>query len=75
MEAIDEIISASDVIMIARGDLGVEIGDAELPRAEDASSAGARTMNRVVITATQMMESMIESPSRPAPRSSTWPTP
>ncbi len=56
---IDEIISASDVIMIARGDLGVEIGDAELPAVQKNLISRARKLNRVVITATQMMESMI----------------
>lgn len=62
LEAIDEIIEASDVIMIARGDLGVEIGDAELPAVQKDLISKARTMNRVVITATQMMESMIQNP-------------
>ncbi len=55
---IDEIIHASDVIMVARGDLGVEIGDPNLPRAQKDLIARARTLNKVVITATQMMESM-----------------
>jgi pyruvate kinase len=62
LEAIDEIISASDVIMIARGDLGVEIGDAELPAVQKNLISRARKLNRVVITATQMMESMIQNP-------------
>lgn len=61
LEAIDEIIEASDVIMIARGDLGVEIGDAALPPVQKDLINKARTANRVVITATQMMESMIEN--------------
>lgn len=64
-EAIDnleEIIAASDAVMIARGDLGVEIGDAELPAVQKRIIKLARAMNRVVITATQMMESMIENP-------------
>jgi len=59
--AIEEIIAASDVIMIARGDLGVEIGDAALPPVQKRIIKLARRMNRVVITATQMMESMIEN--------------
>lgn len=59
---IDEIIEASDAIMIARGDLGVEIGDAELPGVQKDLIRKARGMNRVVITATQMMESMIQNP-------------
>jgi pyruvate kinase len=57
-----EIIAASDVVMVARGDLGVEIGDAELPGWQKRIIAQAREMNRSVITATQMMESMIVNP-------------
>jgi pyruvate kinase len=62
LECIEEIIDASDVIMVARGDLGVEIGDAELPAVQKRLIHDARTQNCVVITATQMMESMIENP-------------
>lgn len=62
LDSIEPIIAASDVIMIARGDLGVEIGDAALPPVQKKLIQLARDMNRVVITATQMMESMIESP-------------
>lgn len=58
----DEIILASDAIMVARGDLGVEIGDAKLPRAQKSLISRARTLNRAVITATQMMETMTENP-------------
>ena len=61
LEVIEEIIAASDAIMIARGDLGVEIGDAALPPVQKHLIRLARSMNRVVITATQMMESMIEN--------------
>lgn len=57
----DEIIHAADAIMIARGDLGVEIGDAALPPVQKRLIKKARRMNRAVITATQMMESMIEN--------------
>ncbi|HWY25252.1 MAG TPA: pyruvate kinase [Nevskia sp.] len=59
---LDEIVAASDVVMVARGDLGVEIGDAELPGWQKRIIAVSREMNRMVITATQMMESMITSP-------------
>lgn len=59
---IEEILAATDAVMIARGDLGVEIGDAELPAVQKQIIRQARAMNRVVITATQMMESMIENP-------------
>jgi len=62
IENIDEIVEASDVIMVARGDLGVEMGDAELPALQKSLIKKARAMNKVVITATQMMESMIDSP-------------
>ncbi len=62
IDDIEEIIAASDAIMVARGDLGVEIGDAELPAVQKRLIKMARAMNRVVITATQMMESMIENP-------------
>ncbi len=58
---IEEIIEASDVIMIARGDLGVEIGDAALPPVQKSLIKMARDMDRAVITATQMMESMIKN--------------
>ncbi len=57
-----EIIGASDAVMVARGDLGVEIGDAELPGWQKKIIRQAREQNRMVITATQMMESMITSP-------------
>jgi pyruvate kinase len=62
LDAIDEIIRASDAIMVARGDLGVEIGDAKLPDVQKHLISKARSNNCVVITATQMMQSMIESP-------------
>lgn len=58
----EEIILASDVVMVARGDLGVEIGDANLPAMQKKLIKRARSLDRVVITATQMMESMIENP-------------
>ncbi len=61
LENLDDIIEASDVIMVARGDLGVEIGDAALPPVQKMLIQKARKMNRIVITATQMMESMITS--------------
>ncbi|GHG74580.1 pyruvate kinase [Alishewanella longhuensis] len=61
-ETLDDIIRASDAVMVARGDLGVEIGDAELVGQQKRIIARSRQLNRIVITATQMMESMIESP-------------
>ncbi|MBK1719271.1 pyruvate kinase [Thiocystis violacea] len=62
LNGIDDIINAADAIMVARGDLGVEIGDAELPAVQKHLISRARDLNSVVITATQMMQSMIESP-------------
>ncbi len=62
LDVIDDIIKASDAIMVARGDLGVEIGDANLPPVQKELIKRSRELNRVVITATQMMESMIENP-------------
>ncbi len=59
---VEDIIDASDAIMVARGDLGVEIGDAELPAVQKMLISKARSLNSVVITATQMMQSMIDSP-------------
>ena len=59
---LDGIIRASEAVMVARGDLGVEIGDAKLIGTQKRIIKHARTLNRAVITATQMMESMIESP-------------
>ena len=61
-EAMDDIIMASDAVMVARGDLGVEIGDPELVGVQKKLIRRARSLNRTVITATQMMESMITSP-------------
>jgi pyruvate kinase len=57
-----EIINASDVVMVARGDLGVEVGYAELTGLQKHIIAETRKYNRVAITATQMMESMINNP-------------
>jgi len=60
-ETLIDIIDASDAVMVARGDLGVEIGDAELIGVQKKMIHLARKHNRVVITATQMMETMIEN--------------
>jgi len=60
-EALDSLILASDGVMVARGDLGVEIGDAQLIGVQKKIIARARELSRSVITATQMMETMIKS--------------
>src|SRR5258705_536639 len=59
---LEEIVRVSDAVMIARGDLAVEIGDAELPGVQKHIIQVARDLNTVVITATQMMESMVVNP-------------
>jgi pyruvate kinase len=60
--ALEDILDASDAIMVARGDLAVEVGDAVVPALQKRMIKLAREKNRLVITATQMMESMIENP-------------
>ena len=62
VEVVDEIIKESDGVMIARGDLAVEIGDAEVPAIQKSIIQKARALDKPIITATQMMESMIQSP-------------
>ena len=56
---LDEILAASDGIMVARGDLAVEVGHAAVPALQKRMIRMARAANKFVITATQMMESMI----------------
>ncbi|MFN7086833.1 MAG: pyruvate kinase [Burkholderiales bacterium] len=60
--ALDEILDAADAIMVARGDLAVEVGDAVVPALQKRMIRMAREKNKAVITATQMMESMINNP-------------
>ena len=60
--ALEDILEASDGIMVARGDLAVEVGDAAVPALQKRMIRLARERNRLTITATQMMESMISSP-------------
>ena len=60
--ALEEILDASDGIMVARGDLAVEVGDAAVPALQKKMIRAAQAKNKLVITATQMMESMISSP-------------
>ena len=59
---LEEILDASDGIMVARGDLAVEVGDAAVPALQKKMIRAAREKNKLTITATQMMESMITSP-------------
>ena len=62
IQNLDEILEASDGVMVARGDLAVEVGDAAVPALQKRIIRTAREHNKFVITATQMMESMIHSP-------------
>lgn len=61
-EALTDIMKACDGIMVARGDLSVEVGDAAVPALQKRMIRMAREMNKLTITATQMMESMVSSP-------------
>ena len=62
VENLEDILHATDGIMVARGDLAVEVGDAAVPALQKRMIRLAREHNRFAITATQMMESMISSP-------------
>jgi pyruvate kinase len=62
IEHLASIVTASDAVMVARGDLGVEIGDAALPGLQKKIIREALRQGRVVITATQMLQSMVDNP-------------
>jgi len=59
--ALDQILAAADGVMVARGDLAVEVGNARVPALQKRIISAARKANKLVITATQMMESMIQN--------------
>src|SRR5258706_10291366 len=61
-DSLRDIMKACDGIMVARGDLAVEVGDASVPALQKKMIRLAREANKLTITATQMMESMISSP-------------
>jgi pyruvate kinase len=61
LENIDEIVKISDGLLVARGDLGVEIGIEQLPAVQDRLIRKAISYDKLVIVATQMMESMIDN--------------
>ncbi len=63
LENLDEIVRLSDAVMVARGDLGVELPPEEVPLAQKRIVRAARALGRPVVVATQMLESMIASPA------------
>ena len=63
LERLDEIIALVDAVMVARGDLGVELPPEDVPPAQNRIVAAARQAGKPVVVATQMLESMIVSPS------------
>jgi pyruvate kinase len=62
VENLEAILAAADGVMVARGDLGVELGTEDVPIVQKRIIAMANAAGKVVITATQMLESMIENP-------------
>jgi pyruvate kinase len=62
IEALDAIVEAADAVMVARGDLAVEVGNATVPALQKQIIRCARERQKLVVTATQMMESMITNP-------------
>jgi pyruvate kinase len=77
LEHLDEIVAQCDGIMVARGDLGVEIPPEEVPVIQKRILRACRQLGRPVVVATQMLESMVHAPtpscSRPRPRRVTTP--
>ncbi|MEO8618436.1 MAG: pyruvate kinase [Sphingomicrobium sp.] len=63
MERLDEILAVVDAVMVARGDLGVELPPEDVPPAQNKIVAAARQAGKPVVVATQMLESMIVSPT------------
>jgi len=63
MDALDAIVAASDAVMVARGDLGVELPLQEVPPAQKRIIAAARSAGKMVVVATQMLESMVDAPA------------
>ena len=68
MRHLDEIIAVTDGVMVARGDYGVEAGVARVPLMQKDTIYRATQAGKLVITATQMLESMIQAPGADARR-------
>lgn len=62
LDNLEEIIRLSDVVMVARGDLAIEIGQTRLPSAQKRIISLSNQLGKPVITATQMLDSMVENP-------------
>ena len=62
IEQLESIVAVTDALMVARGDLGVEVGTAEVPMLQKRMIRIGREAGKTVITATQMLESMIDAP-------------
>lgn len=75
VERLHQILAAVDGVMVARGDLGVEMPLEQVPLIQKRIIAEARRAGKVVVTATQMLRSMMDNPVPPGPRPPTWPTP
>ena len=75
VDHIEEIIEVSDAVMVARGDLGVEVPSNQVPHLQKKIIKACNRAYRPVITATQMLDSMIRNPAQRAQRLPTWQTP
>ena len=63
LQKLEEIVEASDGIMVARGDLGVEVPLEQIPTVQEDITHLCRQMNKPVIIASQLLESMVEYPT------------
>jgi len=72
LDRIEDIIRLSDAVMVARGDLGVEIPNEDVPGRQKELIRACRLAVKLVIVATQMLDSMVSAPPRPGPRPRTW---